>query len=280
MDDVDAKRMLELAGDDRLALKIKSRRFDVERYGPDLAMQMAIFEALGYPRNGEQFRHLARRLPWPYLIRFAAKAGADASRWHGFTEDVARAEALLLWAACFGERPDFAAAPALAGEVPNWETVATRPSNRPRARMAAVARLVAEWWRHGGPLRHALKLLGAARRGSQLRDAFVIDGRILGRGRAGEIVVNAVLPTAAAWAEVGKDAALYRTVLDRYRDHPSLPSNSVLREAMRVLNERGVLISKILGARRQQSAMHVYKTMLLRPRASRQLNLECKVLSA
>ena len=271
---------LDAMGDERFALKISSMRTDVERFGPDLALQMAIFECLGYPRNRGAFRHLAKRLPWAFLaglVRLNTDVTDDRD---GESRLVARAGELLNWAAGFGERPRWSPVRCLAGNVPSWTSASGRPSNRPEARLAAAAYLVAAWWLNGGPLRHALDVIGCAERSSNVRGRYCVGDGALGTGRAGEIVVNAVLPVLAAWAEVGRDDALYANALRFYREHPSLPSNSVYEEANRVLTRRGFRAGRLRGARRQQGVMHIYRSMLLRPRVARQLHLGHRALSS
>lgn len=282
------EQWLDAAGDERFAQLIASRRLDVDRFGPDLAMQLSIFECLGFPRNRGQFRVLAQRLPWPFLVRFAHRTEDSHRAVADGEHDDRRAADLLRWAAGFAPKPEFSPAPVLAGEPPQWNGAASRPANRPERRVESAAHLVEGWWRMGGPLRSALKAIAAAENPSQLRAAYQsIDG--IGAGRAGEIVVNAVLPTVAAWAEIGGDGDLYRAATRLYREHPSLPSNSVLREAERVIRIRGFPIARVTGtsergtsggARRQQGVLHIYKSMLLRPRAASQINLGSRVLSS
>ena len=282
--EIDARDMvgewLETAGDERFAQKIASKRIDIDRFGPDLALQMAIFEGLGYPRNGAGFRHLAQRLPWAFLARFAYLGDAESQNGGVMEHDVCRAGALVRWAAGFDPKPVWSPVPRLVGDAPAWIAAAGRPANRPQARVNAAAHFVACWWRSGGPMRHALNALTADGRATRPRDAYRVGNGVLGIGRAGEIVVNAVLPTVAAWAEIGGDADLYRIAMRMYREHPSLPTNSVLREAAQTIERRGPPIGRIAGARRQQGAIHIYKSMLLRPRAAIQMRLGRRALSS
>jgi hypothetical protein len=264
----------DAAGDERFALKVGGRRAEMERFGGDLTLQMAVFEGLGYPRNGAAFRHLARRLPWSFLARFGRCRG-DGS---GDGERIALA--LLRWAAGFGDRPEWSPVPRLAGESPRWIAAAGRPANRPEARLEAAAMLVAVWLRCSGPMRHALEAMRRVERSSEFRDAYRVGDGAIGAGRAGEIVVNGVLPTIAAWAEIGRDGELYADAMRLYRDHPSLPSNSVLEEARRVLARRGANPVRLRGARRQLGVIHIFKSMLLRPRASHQMSFGCRALSS
>ena len=265
---------LDAAGDERFALKVKSARIDMESLGPDLALQLAVFECLGYPRNRHAFRHLAKRLPWAFLAGLASFEG----RYDASNEE--RSEALLSWAAGLGERPHWVPVERLLGGPPEWVAAAGRPANRIENRLAAAARIVVKWWYAGGPMRHLLGALRRANSTAGLRDAYCIEGGLLGTGRAGEIVVNAVLPVLSAWAEVGRDSELYAETMRLYRSHPALPSNSVFEEAKRVLLRRGVLVRKVRGARQQQGVMHIYKSMLLRPRVPRQMRLGRRALSS
>ena len=271
---------LDDMGDERFALKIGSARIDVERFGPDLALQMAIFECLGYPRNRGAFRHLAKRLPWAFLTGLVRLSGDGGDDRDGESRLFIRAVELLRWAAGYGKRPSWSPVRRLIGEVPNWTRAAGRPSNRPEARLDAGAHLVVAWWCNGGPLRHALNAIGDAGRSSYVRRRYCLGGGALGAGRAGEIVVNAVLPVLAAWAEVGRDDALYEKALRVYREHPALPTNSVYEEARYVLARRGIRVGRPRGARRQQGVMHIYRSMLLRPRPARQLHFGHRALSS
>lgn len=269
---------LDDMGDERFALKISSAHIDVEEFGPDLALQMAVFECLGYPRNRGAFRHLAKRLPWAFLAGLA-RSKEDAREGGGGKSPLAdRACELLGWGAGFSERPSWSPVRRLVGDLPKWTGAAGRPANRPEARMAAAAHLVVAWWLNGGPLRHALVAIGGSEQSSMIREHYRSGDGSLGAGRAGEIVVNAVLPVLAAWAEAGRDDALYAKVLRFYRKHPSLPSNSVYEEAKRVLVCRGFGFERLRGARRQQGVMHIYRLMLLRPRTARQLRLGHRAL--
>ena len=263
----------DVAGDERFALKISGRRAEIERFGIDMTMHMAIFECLGYPRNGTAFRHLAKRLPWHFLARFSECQGVKMGC------DGAMLSELLHWAAGFCERQDWFPVPRLPGDKPHWVAAAGRPANRPEIRLEAAAMLVRNWLRSGGPMRHALEVMRRVERSSEFRDAYRCTDGSLGAGRAGEIVVNAVLPTIAAWAEIGRDRSLYAEVMRLYRAHPSLPSNSVLEEAKGVLRRRGAYVRRLRGARRQQGVMHIFKSTLLRPRPSRQMKFGSRALS-
>jgi hypothetical protein len=95
---------------------------------------------------------------------------------------------------------------------------------------------------------------------------------LIGQGRAGEIVVNLVLPFAHALASLRGSRELATQCLHHYREHPALPANSLTREADLVLSSVIRVPSKP-AAREQQGLIHVYRMMTSKIVRSRQLPL-------
>ena len=262
-----AERLVCQAGNEWFAEKMAMFNEEVETFGGDIAVQLGIFEALGYARNRWQFRTLARRMPWPYMKReLRANCNGDAKA-------VSIAETLLKWAAGWHPAPDFATAPALMGDAPVWNRAYGMPANRPEKRVTAAAKLAASWYEVGGPLAHAIDTVRKAERCADLWRQLAPEGSGIGKSRAMEITVNILLPLVAAWARRGGDAELYSKALEMYEAHPTMGTNSVLRESVRYLQSRGFSTNHCRGARQQQGTMHLYKSNLVRPRATRQLGL-------
>ena len=262
-----AERLVCQAGNEWFAAKMAMFTQEIETFGGDIAVQLGIFEALGYVRNRWQFRTLARRMPWPYLKR-ELRANCNSE---GATASIA--ETLLKWAAGWQPAPDFATAPALMGDAPVWNRAHGMPANRPEKRVSAAAKLVASWYEAGGPLAHTLDTVRKAERCTDLWRQLAPEASGIGKSRAMEITVNIVLPLVAAWARRGGDAALYSKALELYEAHPTMGTNSILRESVRYLQSRGFSTNHCRGARQQQGTMHLYKSNLVRPRATRQLGL-------
>ena len=262
-----AHRLVCQAGDEWFAGKMAMFSEEVDAFGGDIAVQLGVFEALGYARNRWQFRTLARRMPWPYLKRELL----DNCDRVGTATSIA--ETLLKWAAGWQPVPDFATAPALMGDAPAWNRAHGMPANRPEKRVAAAAKLVASWYEMGGPLAHTLDTVRKAERCSDIWRQLAPEASGIGKSRAMEITVNIVLPLVAAWAKRGGDTALYSKALELYEAHPTMGTNSVLRESVRYLQSRGFYTSHCRGARQQQGTMHLYKSNLVRPRATRQIGL-------
>ena len=79
----------------------------------------------------------------------------------------------------------------------------------------------------------------------------------IGPGRAGDVVVNVVLPFVHALAYEAMDWELVRLSLEVYATYPRLEANEVTREMGRLLGRTRV--SRIVtGARRQQGLVHLY----------------------
>ncbi len=205
---------------------------DIEALGADQALYAAVLRALGYRANARAFRQLAGAVPLALLERIEARGEADRSlpaeallmgaagllpRQRGGLP--AGGHALLLDELWRGLGSIRAAAPDA------WQFRTVRPANWPPRRIAAAARIFTR--PRGGPASFAEALLAeielaAGRRDrNALRDWFTVEeppdafwsrhydfqrpaGRpaphLVGRARALEIIVNAVLPFATAVA--------------------------------------------------------------------------------
>lgn len=222
-----AGAVLDAEGDRRFAARVARSAASVRAAGLDQALYEGLLEALGFGGNAPPMLALARLLPW---ARLDALAGAGPDR-------VLAAEALLLGSA--GLLPSqrrhegpleahvaalerlFALArlPTLAPGI--WKLWGIRPENAPARRIAGAAALLAG----AGPasllrslaartVDEALAPLQALSPEGYWRfhhDPCAAPARMpaafIGRSRAVEILVNAVLPAAAASGEPGCAAA-------------------------------------------------------------------------
>jgi hypothetical protein len=227
--------------------------------GADEVLYRGIAAGLGYLRNRDPMRRLAERLPLAEL--HGIMSGGRASR-------IVAAEAWLIGAAGLlpsqptrrdggrAELPEVRrleaawrahGSPALLAEN-EWHHARVRPGNYPARRLAALARLAA---RYGQDV-FTEGLLGglAAAPGPRAMAALVtvpaegfwrewLDfGRaacrnapaLCGPGRAADIVVNVLLPFAAAWYRRNGYAAGEREALAAYEAHPALADNTIVEE--------------------------------------------------
>ncbi len=253
---------LAAAGDQRFLGKSAGLSITLRKEGGDAAAWAAVLDCLGYSRNRRGFRRVAGRLPWGRL-RDAMEAGASA-------------RSLLLWAGGFGPKPGGLRGLQNSLAAPAW-VAGGRPDNRPERRLAAAAALAGRW-RERGPLENIIEAVRAATGPADLIETFRAggdrsDGRaLIGRGRAGEIVVNAALPLAHAWSILADRWDVTGKALQLYRDHPKLPGNAITREMAALLAGPGPAHGsspgpsiKICGAREQQGLILMYRAMTAGP---------------
>ncbi len=255
---------LSTAGEERFAARVSGAGLAMRHEGVDQALYSAVLECMGFPRNKRQFRELARRLPWSSLTAWSA-AG-----------DVRSVEDLLLWAGGFGSRPDGAGR--MRGKPPAWTRPAGRPDNRPERRISGAARLAARWYENGGPARALAGIVLNAKSHRDVTRAFEAPGEnggrsLIGRGRAAEIVVNAVLPGLCAAARMHADRELEYAALDLYRSFPALPENSITREARLMFSLPSQKRGAGYGAREQQGLIYLYRSQTTPMDVTRQLPL-------
>ncbi len=216
---------LDALGQERFEGRARELGARAAGIGLEEALYRALLEALGYGGDRRAMGTLAERLPWRRLSGMLA-AGAPP-------EELAQAllEALEP-AARLG--------------------AALRPLNRPERRLRGFALLLA---RADGPA----ELLRALERAPATREiiaAFTVAGppdqpALIGRGRAIEILVNAVLPLAAACGppELAARAGAVYAALPR-------PG----RYGVLVFLEQALIpVGARLTARRQQGMLHLHR---------------------
>ncbi|MCJ7491211.1 MAG: DUF2851 family protein [Dehalococcoidia bacterium] len=262
----------------QMRFRHKQARFAgaLRRQGANQALYEGILRTLGYSRNQETFARLAHLLPYERLRQALDHEGLIA------------AEALLLGSGGLlpGQLGQTAAPPyVLALErrwarVPSrqvppevWQLSGLRPENHPARRLAGLARLLGRW----PSLVAGLRSLEEADSASLSRllaawqvpaDGFWqshhdLDGRgrppfgsLIGRGRALEVLVNAVLPFAAAFGETRGLDALSRRALGLFLRLPSAGSYGGTRFLESVLRPSGG--DNLQGACRQQGRLYLY----------------------
>jgi len=274
---------LDDAGEERFRGKGNHFREQLAQQAPDQVLYEAVMEALGYTKNKQSFRELARRLPFRTLKSAARDARSDG-------EALLRLQALLIGTAgllpsqrslsgCDGgyvtdlETRWASLLPRQVMSVTDWNLCRLRPGNFPTRRLAAMSYLVLRYREKGLADEAQAKIADSpvepAHR--ELKKMFTVNTAgywvghfdfgtpvnssptLLGAERAAEIVVNAALPFVDAAAQTSV-AAKAREI---YRHHPRLAANALERHMAGQLNlERGAVNS----ACRQQGLLHIYKT--------------------
>ena len=255
---------LSTAGEERFAARVSGAELAMRHEGVDQALYAAVMECMGFPRNKRQFRELARRLPWSSVASWSTPG------------DVSGVADLLLWAAGFAPKPDGAGT--LKGKPPVWTRPPGRPDNAPERRIKGAARLVNGWRERGGPGRAMTEVLLGSKTPREVIRAFEAPGEenkrsLIGRGRAAEIVVNAVLPGLCALARLAGDRRLESAAMDLYRRFPALPENSITREAKLMFAPEPRGRTGAYGAREQQGLIYLYRSLTTSIDMTRQLPL-------
>ena len=206
-------------------------------------------EALGYKRNTRPFGQLAEAVAWPDAAQTVADRGPVGLAGLLLGTAGLLAEATLpeahAWRALQRRHGLRAALPAA-----SWDRRQLRAGNAPAGRCRGLAELAGRWAaeRWIGPAEQVLEAVRQAalvKRPTLWRLARVAPW--IGRGRAQVVVINVLLPFAAA-AGVDEAVGLFERL-------PGEPSNRVVRYMARQLGAPAVRFS---GACHQQGLLHLF----------------------
>jgi hypothetical protein len=284
--------ILDAAGDHRFAARVAEFRSALSRTGAGQVLYQGIMGALGYVKNKLPMIELARRIP---LSRLAAATPEDMpddeclARYQALllgtagmlpSQDGRYGEESLpnewvdrlesAWAA-LGQAGTMSAG--------DWHSFKVRPGNLPRRRLAAMSYLLLRYrdedllaglingLENASPetgrsgTAKALLVTAADYWGKHLD--FVLPARravpaLLGEDRADIIVVNVLLPFAAAWGQIASVLGLGEKAREIYRRYPALAENTLEKHMRRQL---GTSRCPVSSARKQQGLLHIYKTL-------------------
>lgn len=173
-----------------------------------------------------------------------------------------------------------------------WQFFRLRPENFPTIRIAAASRLVVSLFRRQ-PLRSIIQLVkerdhSPAEKLSRLHEMLIVPAddfwlthyrfneqsahplrTLLGKQRAGEIVLNVVIPLSLLYARIFKDKDVRREVLAMFSECPPASSNAITR-----IMGRQLLMGKLAvdSAMLQQGMLQLYKFYCMEERCG-----ECAV---
>jgi hypothetical protein len=186
-------------------------------------------------------------------------------------EYLSRQQAILLAAA--GLRPDNGGAtspcPTPTMSPGAWHRFKVRPNNSPQRRIMAMSYLLLRY-RQNGVLASLLEKIIQApisqghiflEHGLTVTTGGSRPFTFLGRDRAADIIVNALLPFAFAYGKVNLYPQLMRKSLALYGTYPRLVANAIERHMKEQL---GVSEDVVNSARRQQGLLHIYQTRCTR----------------
>jgi hypothetical protein len=160
----------------------------------------------------------------------------------------------------------------------NWELFKVRPANYPVRRIVALAHLLVRYppSRWPGTFLEQLQANAAQRTPAVLcrywevaaqgywsthfdfgRRDSALSPVLLGKERAGVILINVILPFALAWGRRFHDQSLERLARDLYARYPRVATNSIEEHMLRQL---GLDFRVLNSARRQQGLLHIFQT--------------------
>jgi len=242
--------IVEAAGRERFRARAARFEGDLSAAEPDQVVWRGVCEALGFGRNTRAFGQLAEAVAWPQAARVVADRGPVGVAGlllgtAGLLGSATLPEAHA-WRALqrgFGLRAALSAA--------SWDRRQLRAANAPEQRCRGLAQLAAGWaaQRWCGPAEQVFEVVRQAARSRRPRLwPLVRASPWIGRGRAQVIVVNVLLPFAAA-AGVAEAAALFQRL-------PGEPPNRVVRYMAAQLGAPAVCFT---GACQQQGLVHLFK---------------------
>jgi hypothetical protein len=235
----------------RARFRARAARFeaDLTVVEADQVLWRGVCEALGFRRNTGPFGQLADAVAWPHAAQTVADRGPVGLAGLLLGTAGLLAEATLpeahAWRALQRSRGVRAALSAA-----SWDRRQLRAAAAPAVRCRGLAELAGRWaaerWR--GP---AEQVLEAVRQAAQVRrpSLWRLAGAApwIGRGRAQVVVINVLLPFAAA-AGVVEAADLFERL-------PGEPTNRIVRYMAQQLGEPPL---RFRGACQQQGLLHLF----------------------
>lgn len=285
--------IMDTAGETRFEAKTADFRAALSRAGAGQSLYEGIMKALGYAKNKQPMAELARRMPLHRLEAAAPVKTPDAVCLARYQALLIGTAGLLP-----SQRSGIYAVDTLADEWvsqlerlwaasretakmsgDDWCFFKVRPGNFPTRRIAAMSCLLLRYREEGmlAGLMGVLEEMPVDAVRSSLERLLLVTaegywGRnldyglcggiglpaLLGKARAADIVVNVLLPFAAAWGRLNSRPELAGKALGIYRSYPRLAENTLERH---MINQLGTGKYQVSTARRQQGLIHIYKTL-------------------
>jgi len=292
-------KLLNTAGEERF--KQKARYFQTEILRPAIRALSAgeeagqvlfrgIMRALGYAKNTKPFEDLADRMPLNSIesreglaLKQALLLGTagllPSQRWQGkFAREKEVQKLEQIWQSV-GKKVKTM-------KEGDWNLSHIYPNNSPVRRivaqgyllerycegklLAGILQLVKEAPLPGGHrvLENGLTVAGDG----YWQDHFDFDVRsktkisaLLGNSKAGEIVVNVILPFTFSWGELANEAKLTENAIELYRNYPKLTENCITRHMKKQL---GFEEPFDFTACYQQGLIHIFRNYCREGRCS------------
>ena len=282
--------LLNAAGEERFKQKAMYFQAKLKQQELGQVLFQGMMRALGYTKNTRPFEELAGRLPLNFIesreglaLRQALLLGSagllPSQRWHGkFAKEKEIQELEQIWQS-EGKKVE------AMGES-DWNLSHIYPNNSPVRRIVAQSYLLERYCKGkltAGifhlveaaplPLGHQVLENGLIVTGDGYwQDHFDFDVRsktrisaLLGHSKAGEIMVNVVLPLAFSWGKIASQPKLMKKAIDLYNRYPKLAENAITRHMAKQLC---LEVSSDFTACHQQGLIHVFRNYCREGRCS------------
>jgi len=274
-------KLLNTAGEERFKQKAMHFKAELKQEEVGQVLFRGIMRALGYAKNTKPFEALADRMPLNCIesregvtLKQALLLGTAGllpfQRWQGkFARGKEVQELEQIWQSA-GQKVKTM-------KEGDWNFAHIYPNNYPVRRivaqsyllerycqgklLAGILQLVKEAPLPGGHrvLENGLTVAGDG----YWRDHFDFDVRsktkvsaLLGNSKAGEIVVNVILPFAFSWGKLAGEPKLRENAVDLYLNHPRLAENYITGHMVNQLSLRELFD---FTACHQQGLIHIFR---------------------
>jgi len=273
--------LLNIAGEERFRQKAESFQVELQWEEAKEVLWKNVMRALGYSKNTKPFEELACRVPLNFLEEM--ESGESLLLKQAWLLGVA---GLLPSQRTEGESPEEREARELEQtwqavgrgaqimSQNDWHLTHIYPNNSPVRRIIAQSHSLQRYHRDGllqGMLQlvretplvaghHRLEngLIVLSEGYWQDHHDFGLKTRksaLLGHSKAGEIIVNVILPFAFAWGEVANEPELKERAISFYNHYPKLAENEVTRH---MASQLCLEDNAALSACRQQGLIHIF----------------------
>jgi len=268
-DDQSVRKLLDAAGESRFEQKAALFRASLGREEGRQVLYRGMMRALGYSRNMKPFEELADRVPIKFLegmeigeslplkqALLLGTAGLLHSQWlhKGLSLESEIEELDQIWRS-------LARGDCMSAE--DWHLSHLYPNNSPVRRIVAQSQLL-QRYHERGLLMGILQLVDETpltERRRKLEDGLIIvsdnkSSALLGHSKAGEMVVNVILPFVFSWAENSLETRLAEKAVKLYLNYPRLAENEITRHMAGQLCLEG---TSNFTACRQQGLIHIFR---------------------
>jgi len=282
--------LLNAAGEEKFKQKAMYFQVKLKQQEVGQVLFQGMMRALGYAKNTRPFEELADRVPLNFIesreglaLRQALLLGSagllPSQRWHGkFAEEKETQELEQIWQS---EGKNVEAM----GES-DWNLSHIYANNSPVRRIVAQSYLLERYWKGkltAGifhlveeaplPLGHLVLESGLiVTSDGYWQDHFDFNIRsntrisaLLGHSKAGEIMVNVVLPLAFSWGKIASEPKLMKKAIELYDRYPKLAENELTRHMAKQLCLEAY---SDFTACHQQGLIHVFRNYCRQGRCS------------